>query len=347
MMMPILITLAAWTPMRDRVAAARIAPKDHYAIELMKESGDHKMVRTSDPVVEVEPSPNGQYVGALVSEKSASGELPSMILHIWEREGRPLFTIKGAQKFAFSPNGRRLAVIIGPSYEGALGFKPERVEIIHLPTCRRRVAGGLETARDIAWIRHRNPRAQLFAEVVGEGGQPEIVRYNPRTNRAEPTKLLGLQCSPDGEYYFLTARETEQAGLCKRGDSDDRCVRAFTWSNRPVPLPKKLRLNRRLVWADEGHEVVFADSFGKERSAVLLDIATGVSRRLEGRVDWSWKPRLGRLIIRDKLRDHKLVKAIKKMKLRRMQLPMRSIDAPPRDRPRIFKLLNSDKPREP
>ena len=292
-----------WAPTKDPVAAARIPDAAPQRIEVLLDSGAQAAISTQYPAAEVTPSPKGRYVAALVTDRATSDDAPpSTALHIWERTGKPLLTVENVHRFGFSPYGDQLAIIVGRPYEGALGFQTERVEIIVMKTRARRVARGLETARDLAWIRPYGRPPQLFAEVDREDGRTKIVRYDPAKNTVHATKLLGLQCSPDGEYYFLTPRESEQAGFC--GTGSEHCVRAFSWKNEPVPLDRDLRRYRPMTWADNrGHQAVFTHLGTTNDETVIVDLANGRSKPVKGKVDDSWVPRAGRVILRPSGKD--------------------------------------------
>ncbi|MBX2810986.1 MAG: hypothetical protein KTR25_04230 [Myxococcales bacterium] len=314
----------------------RINPKNTKALELLLDSGEKTSITTDKPMMESEPSPDGQYVAALVLNSTpTAGSLPKSTLHVWSKEGPPITRISGAQRFEFSPDSKYLAVILGRPYEGALGFITERVEIVSLPSCKSVTAQGLESARDIAWIKRRPPFGlQLIAEVSDENGRSKIVRYNPVNGRIRNTHLKGLHCSPDGEFYVLTAREAEQAGMCRgRRAVTEGCVQAFTWENRRVRLPTTLKIRGRIRWARRsGHELLvnrrrlrrqqMMSRSSDSSDTVLLDVGTGAARVVQDApVDWSWRTRRGDVILKNsgRPRPRALQKLRKRILYRKLQ----------------------------
>lgn len=310
---------AGWTLEGNRIAGAKINPSQSTRIELVSESGQDSYLTTTKPVLEVEPSPDGQYVGALVAMPiNRSEPLHNTSLYIWNRSGTPLLKLPNVQKFSFSPNAKFVAAILGKPYEGALGFVSKGVKVIKLPSLAQTTVQGLNSARNIAWVKRPGLKIQLFAEIT-EKNKIKIVRYSPQTRRIYPTKLKGLNCSPDGRYYFLSAREAEQAGVCRpRGPNANGCVLAYTWDNQRVRLPSKLRFNHRWMWAQgEGHRVIFQRAKGRKKTAALLDIASGAMEELDEPIDWSWRTRPGRMLLKNKGKKGVLPRKIKNLKHRK------------------------------
>ncbi|MEL6187796.1 MAG: hypothetical protein AAFU79_24500, partial [Myxococcota bacterium] len=194
------------------------------------------------------------------------------------------------------PDDKTVAVIIGAPYEGGVGFKPEEVVLIALRSRGRERARGLNDATKLAWLRRPDTGLSLFAEV--NRPSQAIVRYDLRRNRVFPTKLLGLECAPDGKYYWLTPLESDRAGLCNPRERGERCLRAFTWNNEPIELPQDRRIQRGLVWAAKsGHNMVFMTGSGKSREGAVVDLGTGEMKPISGRIDPTWTPRDGWLVM--------------------------------------------------
>lgn len=282
------------------IAAARVHPERSSTVEVLMVRGRTTTIEVESPVTETIPSPGGAYVGVMLFSGLVGEEgLPSFSLAIYGPRGRRVATIPRAQRFAFSPDDRRVAVIVGKPYEGAIGFVTESVAIVHLPSGRLDVAQGLEDARKLAWLKRDATGMSLFAEVNRD--DVAIVRYDPRRRSVHPTQLMGLECSPDGKYYWLTPLESDRAGLCNPSQDGNGCIRAFTWKNKPIVLPEDRRIGRGHVWASpKGHKMVFVTRSGRAREAAIIDLGTGELRPIEGKVDATWTPRPGWLVFLDR-----------------------------------------------
>ena len=270
-------------------------PGEGTALEVLEAGGRIESLRVGGRVVEARVAPGGRRVAGLVATRQHGG-LPVFELRVFDRKGELRAKVQNAQDFRFHPDGRGLAVVQGRTYEGGRGFTPAGVSLVNLVTGKEEVAAGLETARKIAFINRPGPDGkgtvpQLFAEVDGD---PPIVRYDLQERKTYPTKLLGLECAPDGLFYYLTPRESARAGLCSGTRKGDRCVRAFSWKNEPTTLPADKRIDRPVTWTSgEGHEAVFMEGFGPSRRAVAVDLETGRLRPLKPRLDPTWQLRPG------------------------------------------------------
>ncbi len=274
----------------------------------------HLLRRFDGKVVDSMPSPNGKYIGALVSDPDSDQDgLWTFTLHVLNQKGRTLTTVKNAQGFAFSPDERYVAVTTGQPFEGASGFVPEATRVIDLSSRRLRRYRSweipeLKDATEVDWTTLPGEGLTLMAKKPL--GKQKIWKYLVKQRRARGTDWKGLHFSPDGKYYYMTPREAIEEGMCEPGNEDDSCLRAFTSQNKELRLRLKKRFRRALGWTgNNGHELLITEGTGKAEEEMEIDLESGRMRVLEERLNKRWRVRRGAHFIDDETRGRMKLKA--------------------------------------
>ena len=253
-----------------------------------------QLFRTFDgKIVDSEPSITGKYVGAMVVDpKSQNPDLPAFVFHVLDKRGKTVASVAKAQGFAFSPDDRYVAVTTGSPYEGATGFRPEATQVLDLQTGKRWEVPEFKDATEIDWTNLPDEGLTLVAKKPL--GTSKVWKYRLKNRLAKATKWKSVHFSPDGEYYYMTPREVIEAGMCKVGDRNDSCIRAFSRSNKEMKLNLRQRFRRAIGWAGpRGHDLLVRDGFGKDEEHMQIDLATGRMAKIKERLNRRWKLRRG------------------------------------------------------
>lgn len=260
-----------------------------------------KHLRTFDGrIVESEPSPHGRFVGVLVVDPKSNHEgLWTFTFHAIDQRGRTVATVPKAQGFSFSPNDDYVAVTTGRPLEGASGFVPEATQVVDLKAKKQWSVPEFKDATEVDWTNLPDEGLTLMAKKPL--GRQKVWKYRLKNRRAIGTKWKGIHFSPDGKYYYMTPREAIDAGMCKPGDKNDSCIRAYSSRNKEVKLRLRKRVRRLLGWTGRtGHELMVRDGFGREEERMEIDLATGRMRVLKERLNRKWKLRRGARLLEEK-----------------------------------------------
>jgi len=160
-------------------------------------------------------APGEEIIGVLVSERGVGSAgahdysvLPRNHMLFLDTAGDTIATLdRDVRKFAWSPDGSKLAFIAGTYYEGGIGFKPTNAGIFDIVDgsiraitsdfpheSRNRYDGpGIE----ISWARH-DGNIYIHDFDYGAGNY----RYNVHSGKSEPVNYKGIDFSPDGTYYL-------------------------------------------------------------------------------------------------------------------------------------------------
>ena len=288
----------------QEVVGCRADDKDRrnlLVIDNVKTLRPHLLRRFRGKVVESEPSNSGRYVGALVVNPESQKEgLWRFDFHVVNRLGKTVYEVKNAQAFKFSPDDRYAAVTVGLPLEGAGGFKPEGTTIVDLRAKTEWSVPELKDATEVDWTTLPDEGLTLVGKKPS--GKQKVWAYRLKNRRAWATKWKGIHFSPDGEYYYMTPRETIEAGLCRPSNRDDSCIRAYQRKgDKEMKLPIRKRVRRIFGWAGiKGHELLMRDGIGKEEEAMQVDLATGRRQILKEKLNRKWKPRPGLRLIEEK-----------------------------------------------
>ena len=113
---------------------------------------------SKDFISDMKISSNGNYV-ALIETKDGTitegqySTLPKNNMLILDKKGLVVRKISdNVQKFTFSPSGEDLAYINGSFFEGALGFKPEKVFILNIRSGTKENINEVDAPYDLNWI---------------------------------------------------------------------------------------------------------------------------------------------------------------------------------------------------
>ena len=273
-------------------------------------------------IVDSEPSPHGRYVGAMVvNPDSEKDGLWTFTFYALDSRGRTVATVANAQGFSFSPNDDFVAVTTGRPMEGATGFVPEATQVVDLKSKKQWSVPEFKDATEVDWTDLPGEGLTLLARKPL--GRSKVWKYRLRNKRALATKWKSIHFSPDGKFYYLTPRESIEAGMCKPGDRNDSCIRAFSAANKEVKLRLRKRVRRLLGWTGRtGHELLVRDGFGDEEEGMEIDLATGRMRVLKERLSRKWKLRRGARLLEEKkgklrIRMNKLFDEIDERRRRR------------------------------
>ena len=173
-----------------------------------------------DFILEISVAPSDTLIALLVMQEGVTPPdtfdytvLPKNSIVFINPEGKQIAKLdEDVRKFSWSPEGEKIAYIIGTYYEGGVGFKTTGVWIFNLrngskkeikkdfphPTIKdlkgKDIEGG---GYDITWAVHdSNIYIQEFEYLGGN------YMYNTKTGKTEKVAYKGIHFSPDGKYYL-------------------------------------------------------------------------------------------------------------------------------------------------
>ncbi len=160
---------------------------------------------------QIHNSPDGKYFAALLTEpefrKTSNGLFfLNHELLVFSRTGEVTLSRPRVQAYDWSPDGHKLACIIGTDYEGE-GFGPESLIVIRIDG-RTELSRKSESDEDISWANHDS--------MIYTTDMVHVFRVNPRTGARSATKYKGIFFSPNGKYYYSANYEGGTFGVYER-----------------------------------------------------------------------------------------------------------------------------------
>lgn len=297
----LVLTQAAWVPKAQAEFLGcrpdEDNPKDLMVISDRRTMRPWRLRRFRGNIVKSATSPTGRYIGALTVAGAHRRGLWSFLFEVLDSRGRTVAATKMAQDFEFSPSDRYVAVMVGRSYEGASGFAPDGVEIIDLHQKARWRVPELKDAVEVDWTTLPDEGLTLMAKKPT--ARQKVWKYRLSNRRCVATAYKGIHFSPDGEYYYMTPKETMDAGLCRPRTGRDSCVRAYSRANREIKLGLPAKIHRLDGWFERGgHQLMVLEGPWSAPTHLRVDLANGRARKLQGLPVTKWKLRRGIRITR-------------------------------------------------
>jgi len=206
-------------------------------------------------------SADGRFFAAIASTPSRYDEQGSWFvprhLLVFSNDGKLNRTIPRVQRYAWSPDGNRIACVTGTRYEG-FGFRADKLIVINTANWSQRVLEEGIAYQDIFWA--------AFDSMIYTTDYQHVYRINPRTGKVEKTTYKGIYFSPDGKYYFGANYEGGGFAVYERQTNKNVTPEGFE-GNPAVNFH---------CWLPEGSTLVFGDVF---REKQVYDVATRTIRK--------------------------------------------------------------------
>lgn len=246
-------TLAILVRVEDRT---RLGARNRVVLRDTKLQADRDIYRSDGSIIgDATPSPDGQYVSILeVVEDAGRAKKQLVILDVSGRVVRAIAD-KPIVRHIWCCTGR-IAVIVGRSFEGGLGFMPEGVSVVDVLTGVEQRLDGVDLPYQLHWapfdsslyIKAFPPRGAR-----GPAAVPPVYRYHAPTGRLSLTPRRGVFFAPDGRYYFDPSVEGSEFRLYRTADDQDVTQR--------LALPSdQIKRGPEFGWMPgAGHVLLFAD----------------------------------------------------------------------------------------
>lgn len=195
-------------------------------------------------------SPTGKFLAFIeTTEGTISGyeykTLPKNEMLILDPSGNVAFKFKeDVRKYAWSPDGNKIAYITGAFREEGIGFSPEAAYYFDLDTKSKIKVDGLKYPYDINW----NVSPDFFCiKLLQPIDNNRIFKFDVDKLTLSPTPFHDLHFSPDGKFYYHL------------WDTIDAQFRIFiASSNQELPREIYSGLGSPLGWAfNTGHLFLF------------------------------------------------------------------------------------------
>ncbi|MBI4538134.1 MAG: hypothetical protein HY704_01320 [Gemmatimonadetes bacterium] len=190
-------------------------------------------------------APSQQHVAFL--ERSAPTAAARNALVVLDLAGREVLRDTGSvQRYTWAGSGR-IATVAGEPREGGVGFDPLALSLLELGAAGqplRRIQ--IEAPAPVYEVEWATFDSALYVETLYPVDGATILRYDPRSNRFEPTRHRDLNFSPSGRFYLNLPDERHP----ELGVYDAR-------SEREVAIPDSLGVPTRWVY-DTGDHLLLA-----------------------------------------------------------------------------------------
>ncbi|MCA9554418.1 MAG: PAN domain-containing protein [Myxococcales bacterium] len=179
-----------------------------------------------DSVQDVDVSADDRFVAVIEGTDgvlNANGDYetpPKNRLLILDGQGRQVLVIDAdVQTYKFSPDGSKLAYVVGTYYEGGVGFTPESAWVVDLvaPGHPRVRVPDIENPFEVDWLTTKSePVLYLRALPAAQATRPDrVLRFSPTQRKTEAAEDQdAFHFSPDGAFYLMQGAARAEAGLC-------------------------------------------------------------------------------------------------------------------------------------
>jgi hypothetical protein len=124
------------------------------------------------------------------------------MLRIVTTEGEEIGSIDKVREYAWSPDGRKVAYVTGDFISRQEGWTTTGTCIYNLAT--RETKRIHPSGHHLFWATFDG---NLYIQDQPEDRSGGVLRYDPRSDRLDPTKHQGIRFSPDGRYYYTPGTE--------------------------------------------------------------------------------------------------------------------------------------------
>jgi len=157
-----------------------------------------------DDIKKLKVSPTQKYISFIESKKGKVVDreyllLPQNQLRIMDNTGNTLAVIKeNVQEYIWSPDGEKLALIVGDYYEGGIGFFPEAFMIFDLKYNKLKKINLEYVPYQIHWSFRGN---YIYGKITRFIKNKNVIRINLDTQSLNWTNFKDIWFSPDEKYY--------------------------------------------------------------------------------------------------------------------------------------------------
>lgn len=211
----------------------------------------------------VSASPNDEYIAMLGIDRGFfqtrdGSYYQKTKMVVLDKQGREVLVVDSTWRYAWGPDGKQIACIIGVVYEGKSYPKSERLQVHDLERKTSKNLGAC-TEVDLAW-------APFDSLIYTKGRMKEIYKYNPKSTRKEKTEYKGIYFSPDGEYYFDKGLGGTITEVYSRADN-----------RLATPQVIKKMVTNFVTWLPDTPSVLLVGDFLGEKA--IVDVETGISKK--------------------------------------------------------------------
>jgi len=240
-------------------------PEDSRTLYLVSTTGDGRRVihRSTGNVNTFKAAPQGNLLA--ISEYVGG---PRMV--ILGTDGSVRDSIPGVHKYAWNPEGARIAYVTGTDSEE--GLRSTGTWIYDVAT--RQSQKILDVGDDVAWAEW-DGNIYILAP-TGAARNNGVLRFDPKSGQASETSHKGIHFSPDGQYYYRGSGEGDPGGEVFRTAGDG-----------PVGIDFSIEeLGRKSSaiaheWLGPGQLIAYSPIPGA-RVDYVVDVPSGNKRRVEG-----------------------------------------------------------------
>lgn len=193
-----------------------------------------------DVVSNVRVHPKGHLIAAIETAVDATyASPPRNRLIVLNPQGQVVHRVdRDVQNYTFSPDGNHLAYVVGPWYEGGVGFLPEALFILDLATQKEQRVPDISAPYALHWLQTDDEDA-IFTRTLDRRPENRVMRYDLRQQRAQAEPSGAFHLSPDGRYFLRRAEALIAEGRCHRRSG--LCLEVIERSSgQVVALPEDL-----------------------------------------------------------------------------------------------------------
>lgn len=205
------------------------------------------------------------------------------VLRIVTAEGKEIVAFDKVREYIWSPDGSKVAYATGDFVSHQEGWSATGTYVYDLAMqeANRIHPSGLR----LFWAKFDG---NLYIQDQPGGRSGGVLRYNPRSDRLEPTKHKGIRFSPDGRYYYTPGTEGIPFDIF-RSATDEGIAR-----NSPA-LSGLSSLDEPIGWAPDRNRLLIPTSVrpmgranSDERMIFVYDADEdkGVAIPSEGVISW-------------------------------------------------------------
>ncbi len=290
---PLLILMAVWMTVEGPTLKAQPTRQSDAPLIVKRHTDKRTLLRGDlvsgrtqvlyrsplDVVSTVRVAPEGRFTAALETEVDGDYRSPPRNqLVILDPTGQVVHRVdRDVQTYIFSPDGQRMAYVVGRWYEGGVGFLPTALYILDLSTWQERRLPEVTSPYELHWLQTEDEDS-LLSRTLGEQPPGRVMRYDLRRRRASVEPAGAFHISPDGRYVLRRADELIAEGRC-RADQEVCIEVRERQSGRAMPLPEARETGDAVDWVyGRGHLLLFSRQQRERRTTT----ATRGRRRIEG-----------------------------------------------------------------
>lgn len=216
-----------------------------------------------DVISTLQVAPKGRLLAAIETQVDDDySTVPRNHLVLLDAVGQVVHRVdRDVQTYTFSPDGQKLAYVVGRWFEGGVGFLPEALYVLDLGSWQEHAVPEVTSPYALHWLRTEDEDA-IFARTLGglpgSGLPGGVMRYDVRRNEAQVEPTGAFHLSPDGLYYFKRTDELIAEGRCAR--QQKTCVEVYErQSGQQIALAGLPQHGEVVDWVyDQSHLLLFS-----------------------------------------------------------------------------------------